>query len=556
MEIEKDNSSYYKYSENGIKRKNYELWLVISKYINDPISFKEKFYLYENKLKNTPKCYCGNNVKFIDMISGYREFCSKKCLYNSKKVKEKRRQTNLEKYGVDNVSKIESIKEKVKQTNIDKFGVEYPMQSEKIKQKSKDHFLKKYGVDNPSKLKHVREKMKKTMLEKYGIKHALQSEEFLNKLIQTNIKKYGKKSFTSTLEYKDMIKNIIFKKNYKLINNNRYELLDVNNTEFKIFCNRCNSSFLIQRQLYRNRIKNDIEVCLNCNPIYNITSIAEKEILNFIKENYNDIILENHKINNKELDIYLPKLKIGIEYNGLYWHSELHKNKNYHKDKSEFFEKNGINLIHIWEDDWLYKKEIVKSMLLNKICKTSNKIWARKCEIKEINDINVARDFLNKNHIQGHINSKVYIGLYLNNSLVSLMTFGNLRISLGQRSKPNSYELFRFCNKLNTTVVGGASKLFKYFIKKYNPHLIISYSLNSYSKGDLYKKLNFYLKHETGTNYYWCKDGVRYHRFNFRKDKLVKDGFDKNKSESEIMYNRGYFKLYDGGSKKWELCLH
>jgi hypothetical protein len=189
-------------------------------------------------------------------------------------------------------------------------------------------------------------------------------------------------------------------------------------------------------------------------------------------------------------------------------------------------------------------------MIINRI-KYSNKIWARKCEIKEIYDNKLVRSFLNENHIQGFIGSKFKVGLFFENELVSLMTFGEMRKSLGQKSKKNTYELLRFCNKLNYSVVGGASKLFSYFTKNNEVSEIISYSLNSYSDGNLYKNLNFELIGNTSLNYYWCKNGIRYHRFNFRKDKLVKMGYDPSKTEVNIMNDLGYYRIFDCGSKKW-----
>jgi hypothetical protein len=282
-----------------------------------------------------------------------------------------------------------------------------------------------------------------------------------------------------------------------------------------------------------------------------INSETKNPFLRFgIKEIYNGEIIENFRYDRKEIDIYLPELKIGFEYNGLYWHSELNKNKNYHYDKLLFFNNLGINLIQVWEDDWKYKQNIIKSMISNKILK-SERIFARKCEIKEIVDNKLIRDFLEENHIQGFVGSNIKLGLFFNNELVSLMTFGNLRKSLGQVSKKGVYELLRFCNKLNTSVIGGASKLFNFFIKNYKVEEVISYSLNSYSDGNLYKNIGFNLENNTDINYFWCKNGIKYHRFNFRKDKLVKEGYDVTKTESEIMYERGYFKVFDCGSKKW-----
>lgn len=591
-----NNSYYYKFSENGIKKRNLKLWESVNNYTDYNISFKEKFYLYENSLKTIPSCYCGNFVKFIDMKSGFREFCSKRCMYDNINTKKKRKESNIEKYGVDNPSKSNIIKEKVKNTNKKKFGVEYPLQSELISNKSKKYFLEKYGVDNPSKIKEVREKAEKTnikiygfknammsnkikndlkkyflekygvdnpskikevrnkaentMLEKYGVKYALQNKELLIKHNNTNLYKYGMKSFTSTDVYKRNMIEHVFKKNSLMINDNNYTMVSSDKTEYVIKCEKCKSEFTIQRQLWRNRLRNSEEICLFCNPILNGISKAEKNILNYIKEIFDGEIIENYKIDKKEIDIFIPELKIGFEYNGLYWHSELNKTKNYHYNKLKFFNNLGIDIIQIWEDDWTYKSEIIKSMINNKL-KKSKRIFARNCKIEEINDNKLTRKFLEENHIQGFIGSKVKLGLYYNNELVSMMTFGNLRKSLGQTSKKDSYELLRFCNKKGISVVGGASKLFKYFISNFNFNEIISYSLNSYSSGDLYKKLGFYFSAETGVNYFWCKNGIKYHRFNFRKDKLVREGYDINKTEVEIMNERYYYRVFDCGSKKW-----
>jgi hypothetical protein len=160
-------------------------------------------------------------------------------------------------------------------------------------------------------------------------------------------------------------------------------------------------------------------------------------------------------------------------------------------------------------------------MILNRINLTELKIYARKCQIKVIDDNNIVRNFLEENHIQGLVGSKVKLGLYFNNELVSLMTLGNLRKSLGHNSKENHWELLRFCNKLNTYVIGVGSKLFNFFLKNYKVDEVISYSKNDYSTGKLYQNLNFKLSGTTTPNYYWVINVRRVNRFNFRKDKLV-----------------------------------
>jgi len=252
----------------------------------------------------------------------------------------------------------------------------------------------------------------------------------------------------------------------------------------------------------------------------------------YIKSIDNNFKIKNNIIYNK---------KITIKYLKLIESSELF-NINLNSDNSNYV---------IFSDEWENNKQIVKSRILN-ILGRSEKIYARKTQIKEIIDNKLIREFLNKNHIQGFVGSVVKLGLFYNNELVSLMTFGNLRKNLGQKSKEGSYELLRFCNKLNTTVVGGASRLFKYFLNNYDVNYILSYADRRWSKGSLYLNLGFDYKSITVPNYYYIIDNKREYRFNYRKDKLIRDGYDPNKTELQIMTERGYYRVFDKGSIKFE----
>ena len=275
-------------------------------------------------------------------------------------------------------------------------------------------------------------------------------------------------------------------------------------------------------------------------------------IKNFIKKNYNGIIEYKNKdiICPYEIDIYLPELKLGFEFNKLYKHSILFKEKKYHKNVTEMAEKHGIKLIQIYEDDWNYKQDIIKSRILNLLGK-SIRIYARKCEVKEIDNNKLVRDFLLKTHTQGFVGSKIKIGLFYENELVSLMTLGSFRKAMGRRGVEGSYEMLRFCNKLNINIVGGASKLFKYFIDKYNPVEVLSFADRSWSNGDLYRKLGFEFIQETQPNYYYVIEGKRKHRFGFRKDVLIKRGGNPDKTEHEIMADLGIDRIYDSGNLKF-----
>ena len=290
-----------------------------------------------------------------------------------------------------------------------------------------------------------------------------------------------------------------------------------------------------------------------CSKCINIYSKAELEIRDFLSSNI-DIVHSDRTVmgDKKEVDIFIPSKNIAIEYNGLYYHSDKFQDEKYHLNKTEVCISKGIKLVHIFEDEWVYKKEIVKSRLLNIIGKSEYKIYARNCKIKEINS-KEATKFLNDNHLQGTVGAKIRLGLYYNKELVSLMTFGELRKNLGSSKKEGVFELLRFCNKLDTNIVGGASKLLKFFKNNHNVKEIISYADRRWSTGLLYENLNFELVNISRPNYFYIKGNIRENRFKFRKDILVKEGYDKNKTEKEIMKERGYHRIYDCGTLKYSL---
>ena len=289
----------------------------------------------------------------------------------------------------------------------------------------------------------------------------------------------------------------------------------------------------------------------NMNSTPNFHSKIETEIKEFIKSLGFEANTDRKILNGKEIDILIPPLKIAFEIDGLRWHNEITKDNNYHLRKTEQCKDCGISLYHIFEDEWEFKRDIVESRIRNILNCTQNKIFARKCQIKTV-DKPIAMRFLDENHLQGKCGSIINYGLYYNNELVSLMTFGKLRKNMGRNDTGNTYELIRFCNKLNTNVVGGASKLFKHFIKEFNPSSVISYADRRWSNGNLYTKLNFSHVHNSRPNYFYIIGHKRKNRFGFRKDILVKEGYDANKSEHQIMFDRGIYRIYDCGTMLFE----
>lgn len=312
--------------------------------------------------------------------------------------------------------------------------------------------------------------------------------------------------------------------------------------------------FTINRKIAVNRFNGNYEISNVLLPINSIRSTYEIEIENFIKTINVDYIKNDRKLlKSKELDFYLYNDNIAIEFNGLYWHSSLYIDNKYHLNKTEECNSLGIKLIHIFEDEWIEKTDIIKSIIKSKLGIIKNKIYGRKCKIIEISSKD-SKEFLEKNHIQGNINSSVRIGLYNDDELVSLMTFGKKRGSLGSTGSDGEYEMYRFCNILNTTVIGGASKLFKYFLENYRPKEVISYADRRYFDGGLYLNLGFTFTSSTKPNYWYITKNhiTKTHRYNYRKDKLVKEGYDPLKTEKEIMSERGYLKIYDCGNLKFK----
>ena len=397
-------------------------------------------------------------AKYFQNISNCGFFTCKKCSYEKKKM------TNFERYGVDNYAKLENYGELVKEIKKDKYGDENYNNSEKYKE---------------------------TCLEKYGVKSYLQigDKEKLN---------FKKRLLSIKKKLVDKHKNF-----------GVYDIDDNNN--YLIKCDK-GHDFKIDNMTFNNR-KNTI-MCTICNPIGSTSQSGQEiQLQRFIQDNYHGEILFNNKFFGKEIDIYLPELKIGFEFNGIWWHNELYKNTNSHLEKTELCEENGIKLIHIYQDDWIYKQEIIKSGIINLLGK-SKKIFARKCIIKEIEDNKLVKDFLEKNHLQGFVGSKIKIGLFYNEEIVSLMTFGSYRKTTGQKSVENSYEMLRFCNKLNSNIIGGDLILFKYFIEKHSPNNVIYCVDRSWGQGT-YEKLGFKLVGKTNPNYCYIINGIRKHRFNF-----------------------------------------
>lgn len=485
----------------------------------------------------------------------YQTFCSSKCSMSDPNVKIKYNKSIKDNFGVDSIFQSEEIKEKSKKTLLDKFGVEHAMQNPELKQKalinSKNSLLTKYGQDNPSKIKKFKEKRDDTFNKKYG-GNPLSCEHIRDKIKNTNLTKYG---VNNTFLIKKSLKNKKESSNKNSYNNmidaisGLYEPMfnyeDYNGRvghAYNFKCLKCEDIFLHKF----NHVTN-IPRCFKCYPYKK--SKAEIEISDYLKSiNQNFTKNTQSVIKPLELDFYIEDYNIAIEYNGLYWHSfdkkESKEEKNYHLNKTEKCLNKGIKLFHIFENEWINKKDIWKGIISNSL-NLSKKVFGRKCNIKEVSKSEKSL-FLNKNHLQGNDNSSIYFGLFLNNELVSIITIGKSRYN-----KKFEYEIHRFCSKIGINVIGGFSKLLKFFEKKFSPSSIITYADRRYSNGDLYRNNGFLELKSSSPNYFYLSDNKNlYSRLKFQKHKLSGQlsEYDSNLTEYENMFNNGYRRIWDCGN--------
>lgn len=546
--------------ESYFKNHYTELYNYIIQQYDPVLSFQERLFLYYNNLQDPPVCkMCGKNTKFINTKEGYRIYCSTKCLNSDPDKIESIKRTNNTKYGGNAPICSDIVKNKIKDTCIDKYGVYNPMKSQEISNKSTQTRIELYGgCGNASDIS--KNKQINTCIERYGVKYISQTDSFKEKVKNTCIEKYGVTNpLLSDKSNQRRVDSKLRKIQAKFPDVLRY------NEDFDWVCscpdsscNKCqDKQYIITSQIYRDRKKIGAILCTKLNPI-NSDNTKDTSIELFVQNILNDLnifYIKNDRsiLNGKELDIYIPDYNVAIECNGIYRHSIKFKDQKYHYNKYIKCKEKGIQLISIWEDQIRNTPDIVRSIIKSKLHIYNNKIGARQCTIKLI-DQNTCDDFLNDNHIQGSCQAKIRLGLYYKNNLISVMTFGK-SIGCSGNKKNDAHILKRFCTLKDWQVIGGANKLLQYYIKNYNPNIIESFACNDISNGDLYLKLGFEEK-QHNNSYWYIKNNKRYHRSNFTKNSIVKRGWkiDKNGwTEKEVMLERGYYCIYDCGQTKYVL---
>jgi hypothetical protein len=505
-----DKKSKFVTREDWLIKYNKPLYNLITKIYSNDIPFKEKVYQFRFKLKKTPICKqknCNENVKFLSYTSGYRNYCSIKCHSNCDKIKSNRKKTNQKKYGFDHPMKSKKVQDKLKLFFNEKYGVDNPFQSDNIKLKIKKTNEKKYGFDNPNKNKLIRGKIEKTNLIKYGHKTTLLNNVVNNKIKESKLKAYLLKwcKFLGIT-----IDNIT---------------VDGENLIIKNLC-EIHGEFVIDKKILYSRIFYDNKnyLCTGCNPVNKFNSFGQLEMRDYIIDLGFNIEENNRKVlNGKEIDILIKEKNIGIEYNGLYHHSDLFKPDDYHFTKTNLAVDKNIDLIHIFEDEWQNKKETVKSLIKSKFNIFDVNINANECNIRKVNN-NFSLDFFKENNLEFLEKPELLLGLYYNSELVLMM-------NMKKTSSENEYELDGFCIKNNYNIIGGASKLFRYFLKFHKPKKIISYLNRRYDNGKTFDILGFTKKKIVKPNYEYIVNKKREN-----KSKFLNHDYPKIYDSGKIMY--------------------
>lgn len=557
-------------------------------------SLQECAFLFVSNLEHPPVCDCGRKLRFISFTIGYNPACGN-CLRKKTNLerygvetkltlpetKERIRITNIQRYGADNPAKNQEVKNKARKTCLDRYGSPSPAGNEDVKRKLRKTCLKKYGCENPKQNPKVTEKTKRTNLLRYGVIAPIQNPDIKKKIISTNLERYGednpmkseitknkmtktvlaKYGVNSTASHKETrakmrnsFKRSAFLKKREELKDTHIFLFGENEfidntytyTRFPLECKACGHH-------YESFLGNgNIPLCPVCNPKLSNSSKAEQEIADFVQS-----ILPSHTVETKnnrfltggrEIDILVKDKNLAIEYNGIYWHSSKHVDKEYHKRKTDECKELGVRLVHVFEDIWESKQELVKDRIQSILGIYEMRVYARQCVVKEIGPESV--EFFKKNHLQGNvINSHCY-GLFYKEELISAMSFGRPRFN-----KEYEWELLRFASKIGISVVGGASRLFSRFLEDIRPNTVLTYSNRVWGDSDFYQFLGFEFLKTTSPGYFYSHSDTneRKHRLQMSKknqERTMKK-FNPELNEEENAYLNGWLKIWDCGQNVW-----
>lgn len=489
--------------------------------------------------------------------------------FESEKVQETIKQVNLEKYGNENPMKNPEVVQKLQGTFQSKYGTDWAIGSPEIQGKIRQTFLSKYGTDKVLQVPEVREKAKQTNTDKFGVPYPAQNPDILSKMARTSLERYGTPYYTSTLMYRQQVMQDPGK-----IEEYAEFLNDPKRYIKSHFITKPNAHMVATRigvsdsQVYQ--LASDIGFYDDLEHRY---SNMENEVNEFLLslEVQNVVRNDRQVIKPLEIDLYLPDYKFGIECNPTDTHNssflgpfeEPPKPYTYHQVKTKSAIENGITLFHIFGWEWKYRRPIIESMVKNALGLSGRKVPGRSTYVCEV-PFKECVQFLVANHRQGSTSAPIRLGLRdaSTGELLSVMTFNRIRSNQGatKNSGDDEWELSRFCTKLDTIVLGGASKLFKHFLSMYHPDKVVSFSDAAHTRGALYGKLGFSQISWSSPDYVWVrmKDDKAFNRSNTMKSNLSRflaEEVDLSQTEKRIMEAHGFAQVFDSGVIRWEYVL-
>ena len=419
-------------------------------------TFNEKIYCLLNDITKTPKCkQCSKKpVSFKNINEGFKTYCSCTCAHKDPDLHKIIQNSMLEKYGVSHALQIKEKAAIVSEKNKKQFS--------KDGQGRKNYeatMKKKYGVINPMFKSEFREKIKET--------HSKRTDDEIKKTVekrkQTLLEKYNDENFNNSSKIQETLlkKYNVFHPNQLKCSKDWIAIKD----KKKFLEEILPSTHPLKLAKDYNLAFSTVYKLINKFDLKNLvrkTFNAEYEIEKFIQTLGFKTKTNDRKIlEGKEIDILVPEKNFGIEHNGIYWHSELKgKDKNYHLNKTKIAGEKGINLIHVFDLEWLEKEHIIKSIISKNLGIFEKKILASSCEIKEIT-IEEKNKFLEDNYIFGEDSFFINLGLFNKGELVSVMTFEHINKS--------NYKIHSHCDKINYFIENSEKHLFNYFINKFNP---------------------------------------------------------------------------------------
>lgn len=513
-------------------------------FLDGRFTFLTRVYYVINGLNEVVKCEnCGKPMfKNAENLSvGIYPNCSRECAGKNKKTREKYRDTCNERFGCDNAFQSDAVKAKSRNTMVERYGVEFSSQSAELVEKRKRTCIERFGVDHQWKSSEVKRKIRETMSERHGADNPLASAEIASKFART--RKTGR--YLQLTENKFVVPNFTLEEfvgckdpsvtalSWKCVENGHDLVFD---------------SVLDENNLVRHGAP---ARCPICHPMTNSFSQEEIEVFEFVKSVCGEESALNRTEENRkvipplEMDVIVPSKKVGIEFDGLYYHCDDSKDPLYHLKKTEMAESVGWRLIHVFEDEWANKREICESRLSAILGRVKRRIFARDCTVEEVSS-KEADEFLDRTHLQGGVRSKACLALKYGGETVSVMTFGRPRFGKGYEC-----ELLRFSNALFTQVVGGASRLLSHFEREWRPTSMVSYADRRWSDGGLYRALGFDFVGFSRPSYWYVKNALkRENRIKYQKHKLpgLLERFDPSKTEMENMRDNGFRVIWDCGN--------